>query len=174
MIKNKNSRMSLLNLDVILVPSHMITLCVHTVSVTVYILAFTFTLYIVPCRRLSKDNRTWSCSVGATTLSVSVESHDSLTLYFELQPCSRHRPLASFLASTWNLSHHFRIYGTLLALAFRKSPPPFLASRCHRIQRLASARILCAYIHSGFAWLLPDLVLESPVRSGYWPPSGSN
>jgi len=28
-------------------------------------LSFTFTLYIVPRRRLSKVNRTWSCSVGA-------------------------------------------------------------------------------------------------------------
>ena len=67
---------------VILVPSHMITLHVHTVSITVYVLAFTFTLYVVPRCRLSKDNRTWSCSVGATTLSVSVKSHDSLTLEF--------------------------------------------------------------------------------------------
>jgi len=52
---------------VILVPSHMITLCVHTVSITVYILSFTFTLYIVPRHRFLEPIELGPVLFGMTT-----------------------------------------------------------------------------------------------------------
>jgi len=84
----------------------MITLHVHTVSVTVYILSFTFTLYVVPCRCFLEPIELGPVLFGMTTsvflLKATTVFH--FFLNFNQVLCPYLSSLPAFLAS---FSHAF-------------------------------------------------------------------
>jgi len=143
----------------------MITYTLHIVFATVFLPYLSFYHCTLYPPSLQQTNRTRSCSFWCDLLSVSVESHDSITLFFELQPCSQ--PLAG---SSRHARHSWHRLGSIstgsfrvcLALAFQEITPavldvsPFLA-----LCGLPPLVSLTHIFHSGYAWLLPDPSVHS-------------
>jgi len=116
-------------------------------------LHLSFYLYLVPCTppSLSRTNRTWSCSVWYDRLSVPVESHNSLPLFFELQPSF----LSLLVITPGILGIILACLSFDLALAwpykFGKSPLPFLV--------FIISPFLAHICNSGVSWVLIDPAL---------------
>ena len=129
----------------------MITLCVHMVSITVYILTFTFTLYLVPHHRFLEPIELGPVLFGMTAsvflLKATTVFH--FFLNFNQVFCPYLSSLPAFLAS---FSHAFPLTLHLLG------PTSSENHLCH--SWFSSSPLFLAHIcNSGISWVLIDPAL---------------